>query len=146
MKADQRTQTEVIQAFKGMFEAYKKKDLQATLAFWAPDPDVVVIGTGVDEKGTGLKQLTESLNRDFAQGDVLSIGVKDFSVSASGMVAWFAADITFHIKVAENEFDFGTRLTGVMEKVGGRWLWMQMHMSTPCSKQKKGQSWPKPAK
>lgn len=144
MKADQRTQTEVIQAFKGMFEAYKKKDLQATLSFWAPDPDVVIIGTGTDEKGTGLKHLTESLTRDFAQGDVVSIGVKDFSVSSSGVVAWFASDVTFHVKTVDSEFDLSTRLTGVMERVGGRWLWMQMHVSTPDRDQKKGKSWAKP--
>jgi ketosteroid isomerase-like protein len=146
MKADPRTQTEVIQSFKGMFEAYKKKDIQATLAFWAPDPDIVIIGTRDDEKSAGLKQLTESLQKDFSQGDVLSIGVKDFYVSASGIVAWFSADVTFHVREGDREFDFDKRLTGVMEQVGGKWLWMQMHNSTPTSKQKKRQSRPKTTK
>lgn len=144
MKADQQTQTEVTQAFKGMFEACKKRDLQGVLSFWAPDPDIVVIGSGEDEKGIGIPQFTESLKRDWAQGEVLSIGVKNFAVSAAGMVAWFSADINLHVKVAEGELDMPLRLTGVMEKRYGRWLWVQMHLSTPSCEQEPGQSWPKP--
>ena len=48
MKADQQTQTEVTQAFKGMFDAYKKRDLPGVLSFWAPDPDIIAIGSGGD--------------------------------------------------------------------------------------------------
>jgi len=144
LKADQKTQSEVLQSFKGMFEAYKKKDLQATLSFWAPDPDVVVVGTGEDEKGMGITYLTESLKRDWAQGEVQSIGVKNFSVSASDVVAWLSADVAFHGKVGEGEFDLPMRLTGVMEKRNGKWLWVQMHLSTPSSGQEHGHSWPNP--
>jgi ketosteroid isomerase-like protein len=144
MKADSKTQSEVLLSFKGMFEAYKKKDLQATLSFWAPDPDIVVIGTGEDEKGMGITYLTESLRRDWAQGEVQSIGVKNFSVSATGTVAWISADVSFHGKAGEAEFDLPMRLTGVMEKRNGRWLWVQMHLSTPSSGQEHGQSWPTP--
>jgi ketosteroid isomerase-like protein len=144
LKADAKTQSEVIQSFKGMFEAYKKKDLQATLSFWASDPDIVVIGTGEDEKGTGLTYLTESLKRDWMQGEVQSIGVKNFSVSAEGSVAWLSADVTFDYKVAEGRFDLPTRLTAVMEKCNGKWLWVQMHLSTPSCGQEHGHSWPNP--
>jgi ketosteroid isomerase-like protein len=143
MKADQQTQTEVTQAFKGMFEAYKKKDLQGVLSFWAPDPDIVALGSGEDEKGVGVAQFTESLIRDWAQGEVSSIGVKNFMISAAASVAWLSADINFHGKAAEGTFDLPLRLTGVMEKRYGRWLWVQMHLSTPNSNQEKGQSWPK---
>ena len=34
MKADQKTQSEVTQSLKGMFEAYKKRDLEGVLWFW----------------------------------------------------------------------------------------------------------------
>ena len=144
MKADPKTQAEVAQTFKGMFEAYKKRDLKATLSFWAPDPDVVVIGSGTEEKGIGLAQLTENLKRDWSQGEVLTIGVKDFLVSESGLVAWLSADSTFHVRVPEGEFDLAGRITGVMEQRNGKWLWVQMHFSTPSREQEPGQSWPKP--
>jgi ketosteroid isomerase-like protein len=143
MKADQQTQTEVTQVFKGMFEAYKKRDLQGVLSFWAPDPDITVVGSGGDEKSIGATQFGEQLKRDWAQGEIQSIGVKSFAVSAAAPVAWLSADINFHGKTATGEFDLPVRLTGVMENRYGRWLWVQMHISTPSRAQEKGQSWPK---
>jgi len=143
MKADQQTQTEVTQVFKGMFEAYKKRDLSGVLSFWAPDPDITVIGSGVDEKSIGTVQFSEQLKRDWAQGEVQSIGVKNFIASAAGSVAWVTADVTFHRKTNSGEFDLPVRLTGVMEKRYGRWMWVQMHISTPNSARGQGQSWPK---
>jgi ketosteroid isomerase-like protein len=143
MKADQQTQTEVTQVFKGMFEAYKKRDIQGVLSFWAPDPDIIVIGSGGDEKSVGTAQFSEQLKRDWAQGEVQSIGVKNFAVSAASSAAWISADINFHGKTAAREFDLPVRLTGVMEKRGGRWMWVQMHISSPSSVQASGQSWPK---
>ncbi|MGD6806403.1 MAG: nuclear transport factor 2 family protein [Candidatus Bathyarchaeia archaeon] len=143
MKADQQTQTEVTQVFKGMFEAYKKQDLQGVLSFWAPDPDITIIGSGGDEKSIGAAQFSEQLKRDWAQGTVQSIGVKNFAISSAGSVAWLSADITFHGKTSDGEFDLPVRLTGVMEKRYGRWMWVQMHISSPNSGQGQGQSWPK---
>jgi len=144
MKADQKTLTEVTQTFKGMFEAYKKQDLQGVLAYWAPDPDIFVLGSGEDEKAVGVEEFTEHLKRDWAQAQVLGIGVKNFAVSTAVSVAWFSADINFHCEASEGgEFYMPIRLTGVMEKRYGRWLWVQMHVSAPNVNQDQGQSWAK---
>ncbi len=142
MRAEQKIQSEVTQSLKGMFEAYKKKDLQGVLSFWAPDPDITIIGSGEDEKGVGIDQLSASLKRDWEQADITSIGVKDFRISAAGVVAWFSADLTFNFKIKAKESPLPGRLTGVMEKLNGRWLWMQMHFSTPNREQEQGESWP----
>ena len=142
MKADQKIQSEVIQTFKGMFEAYKKKDLKATLSFWA-DPDVVVIGSGEDEKNVGITQFTKSLKRDWTQAEVTAIDVKNLTVSTANSVAWLSANVTFHGSTEGKEFVLPGRLTGVMEKREDKWLWVQMHLSTPSSEQESGQSWPK---
>src|SRR4030042_5888090 len=107
-----------------MFDAYKKKDLQGVLSFWAPDPDIMVIGSGEDEKSVGLDLFAESLKRDWAQAEITAIGVKDFRVSASGLVAWFGADLTFNFKVGDKESALPGRLTGVMEKRNGKWIWV----------------------
>ncbi|MFA5572334.1 MAG: nuclear transport factor 2 family protein [Crenarchaeota archaeon] len=140
MKADQITQLEVTQSLKGMFEAYKKKDFKGVISFWAPDSDATMIGSGKDEKNIGFNQFKISLKRDWAQADITSIGVKDFRVSAAGVVAWFSADLTFNFKTDDKEVSLPGRLTGVMEKRNNKWLWVQMHYSTPNSKQEQGRS------
>lgn len=144
MIADQKTQAEVTQSLKGMFEAYKKKDVSGVLSYWATDPDIVAIGSGGDEKAVGVGKYVEGLMRDWAQADVTAIGVKNFTVSAAGNVAWFVADLTFNYKTQGKEAALPGRLTGVMEKRSGKWLWVQMHFSAPSSAQERGQSWPKP--
>lgn len=143
MKADQATQKGVIQAFKEMFEAYKKKNTQGVLNCWASDPDIVMIGSGKDEKSVGVEKFVESLTRDWEQANITAIDVKDFSVSVSGNVAWLSSDLTFNYTVKEKALQLAGRLTGVMEKRNGKWLWMQMHYSVPNVNQKRGQSWPK---
>ena len=50
MKADSKTESEVMDAVKQCFNAFAMKDLYAMMAFFAPDPDIVVIGTGGDER------------------------------------------------------------------------------------------------
>jgi len=45
MRADPKTEAAVVNIVKQGFEAFTKKDLAAVLAFFAPDPDVIVIGT-----------------------------------------------------------------------------------------------------
>ena len=46
MKADPKTEAEVMNVMNQSMEAFVKRDLDALLALYAPDPDVVVIGTG----------------------------------------------------------------------------------------------------
>jgi ketosteroid isomerase-like protein len=140
LNADQKTQVEVTQTLKGMFEAYKKKDLSGILSYWAPDPDIVVIGSGEDEKVVGIGKYVESLMRDWAQAEVISIGVKNFAISAAGIVAWFSAEVTFTYRIQGKEDTLPGRMTGVMEKRNGKWLWVQMHYSSPSINQDKGQS------
>jgi ketosteroid isomerase-like protein len=129
MKADMKTHAEVTQTLKGMLEAYKKHDLQGVLSFWAPDPDVLVIGLGAEKKSAGLAQFGESLKQDWAQSEVMAINVKGFAVSASELVSWVTADITFHGRKSGEEFDLPGCLTGVLEKRYGKWLWAQLHFS-----------------
>lgn len=142
MKADRQTQTEVIVTLKAMFEAYAKRDLNGVLAFFASDPDVVVIGSGADEKSVGINQFVKSLRRDWEQSDAASVELKDIDVSSAGSVAWFATDVTFTGKLKLEKFTLSGRLTGVMEKCNGEWLLVQMRFSAPSSQQNQGQSWP----
>jgi ketosteroid isomerase-like protein len=144
MKADSKTQSEVVATLKQMFDAYEKRDLQAMLAVVAPDADVLVIGSGEDERAIGADDFGKSSKRDWAQSEAASIGFKEPMVSMAGAVAWLAADVTFQFTVKGKQSNLPGRLTAVMEKRGGRWLFMQMHFSTPSCQQEHGHSWPEP--
>ena len=114
--------------------------MDAVLAFFAPDPDVIVIGTGGDEKGVGLVEIRNILGRAFTQFEEASFGFGWHSVSATDSVAMLAADVTLYVKTGDRQITEQIRLTVVLEQRGDRWLIMQWHDSLPAAGQKEGQA------
>ncbi len=142
MKADAKTEAEVMAVLNQLIEAYKKQDLDGILALYAPDPDVVTIGTGVDEKRIGLVEKRAQLERDFAQVEDISVQLDWYLISAAGSVAWVASDLVAQGKVAGQVASTPMRATFVLERRGGKWLIVQQHNSVPAAGQKEGESWP----
>jgi ketosteroid isomerase-like protein len=128
-----------LQAFA---DAWARHDMDALLALFGPDPDVVVIGSGVDEKRLGRAELREQLQRDWAHSETVSIEFERHVVSAAGVVAWASADMVVHARIAGLRMTFPGRLTVVLEKRRGQWKWMQSHFSLPAAGQAKGESFP----
>jgi uncharacterized protein (TIGR02246 family) len=129
-------------AVKQCFDAFAAKDIDAMMAFFAPDPDVVVIGTGGDERGVGFNAVKAIFERAFSQFDEASFDFGWYSVSVAGPLALLATDITFRIKASDREVGMQIRLTGVMERRGDRWLILQSHDSVPDRDQAEGEAFP----
>ena len=143
MKADPKTEAAVMSVVKRLVDAFGTHDLNSGLAVFAPDPDVVFIGTGGDEKCIGLAEIKAELERAFAQSEQSLIQIGWHSVSAAGSIAWGTADAVIRAKVSGQEISIPVRLTTVLEQRGGRWLIVQSHASMPAAGQKEGESWPK---
>ena len=88
MKADNKTTTEVITVLNKLSEAYARRDLESLLAGFAPDPDVVMYGTGADEKRVGLAEIRAQAERDWSQTEAAAIKHDTVSVSATGSPAF----------------------------------------------------------
>ena len=142
MKADAQTEAALMATLEQFKQAYEQRDMEHLLALYAPDPDVVLIGTGADEKRVGLAEIQMQAERDWAQSEASSFEWGWSSVSAAGSVAWMAADVIVHFKVAGQEIHLPLRLTGVLEHRGAKWLWMQQHLSMPTPGQAEGESFP----
>jgi uncharacterized protein (TIGR02246 family) len=143
MKADPKTEAAVMNVVRQWFEAFAKRDIDAVLAFVAPDPDMVAIGTGGDEKCIGPTELKAVAERAFAQSEDASCKIGWHSVSVAGSVAWVAADIIFQVKTGGREVSLPLRETAVLERRGSRWLIVQSHDSLPAAGQKEGEAWPR---
>ena len=140
MKADAKTEAEVMAVLNQLIKAYKEQDVDGLLALYATDPDMVTIGTGVDEKRIGLAERRTQLERDFSQIKEISVKIGWYSVSAAGSVAWVASDVIAKGKVGEQETSVPMRATFVLEQRRGKWLIVHSHVSVPG--QKEGESWP----
>ena len=142
MKADAKTEAAVKALLTKLTESYKKKDMEALMACFAPDPDVVFYGTGADEKRIGLDGVRMQAQRDWNQTDSISMVFDDVSISAAGSVAWAAIDGAFEIGVGGQVFAMPARVTMVLEKRNGSWLIVQGHFSAPAAGQAEGESIP----
>jgi uncharacterized protein (TIGR02246 family) len=140
MKADARTEAEIKAILGELAEAYSVRDLQRALACFAPDEDVVMYGTGVDERRVGLKEIRAQVERDWEQTESTELTYEWVSVSAADRVAWAAADATFRILVAGEAMALPARLTAVFEKREGNWSIVQGHFSLPAAGQEEGSS------
>ncbi len=140
MRADAKTEAAVMNVTQQCFEAFTKKDLDAILAFVVPDPDVILIGTGRDEKCVGLGNIRNILGRSLSQFEEASFKFGWHSVSAAGSVAMPTADVTLYVKTSDRQITEQMRLTVVLEQRGDRWLIIQWHDSLPAAGQKEGQA------
>jgi len=142
MEADAKTKAEILKTIREMWKAYGKLDADGVLAFYAPDPDTIVLGSGADEIYVGPKQAKRGLKRDFAQVRDVKVGLSKVRVAAAGKVAWLAANCRFTAYVAGCTIEMAGRLTAVIEKRKGRWLIVQSHFAMPYAGQAVGQSFP----
>lgn len=142
MKANSTTQQAVKAALDNWADSYIKRDIKRLLACIAPDPDVLMYGTGADEKRIGLAGIQAQAERDWAQTDAAAFILHDPSISAAGMVAWASADATFKVEVGGQEMALPARFTGVLENRDGQWLVAQAHFSLPAPDQEAGDSVP----
>jgi ketosteroid isomerase-like protein len=131
MKADAKTEAEVMTTLNRFVKAYQDKNLGGILKLFAPDPDVAFYGNGEDEKSIGIAGIREQAEHDWSQATSVSLEIKWSLVSAAGSVAWLAADIEIHAGVEGMEMRLPARLTAVLEKRAGEWLFMQWHSSLP---------------
>jgi len=142
MKASAEIEAGVMDTLNKFIKTYEQRDMKGVLAFLVPDPDVIVMGTGADEKRIGLDEIKLQIERDWFQSDVTAIEILKSMVSAAGKVAWMTADVIFHIKAGGQEIHMPSRLTTVLEQRGKKWLIAQWHVSSPAAGQKEGESFP----
>ena len=142
MKADAKTEAAVISMLNKFNEAYKKRDLNGLVSLCAPDPDMVLIGTGADERRVGLEELKVQAKRDWSQSEAASFEFGWTLVSAAGSVAWVASEGSVLARVGGQEARLPVRLTAVLEQRDDKWLFAQMHVSFAAAGHTEGESFP----
>lgn len=140
MKADAKTEQEVMSVLQTMASAYRERDLQKMLGVMGTDADVLMYGTGADEKRVGIAEIQKQAERDWAQSESTDIVYDWTSVSAAGNVAWTASDCRFVVRAGGQEFTVPARLTSVLERQNGEWRVAQAHFSMPSASQEEGES------
>ncbi len=142
MRADSATESAVRGTLDRFFDAYARRDLAALDQVFAPDPDVLLYGTGPDEKRKGLEEIRAQAQRDWAQSESSELVLGDTTISAAGAVAWTAGDAKFRVKAGGRSMEVPARVTSVLERRDGKWVIVHWHASVPAADQPAGRSFP----
>jgi len=115
-------------------QVWETKDMGLFGRIMAHDADMVVYGSDAPEHWVGWETVKESVEKMIPSFESTRITVKEqaIKVHPSGNVAWFSEvwdwDMVVEGKSVSSE---GQRLTGVLEKRDGNWVFVQIHNSVP---------------
>ncbi len=124
---------------KAVIDQYTKvletEDLEMLSKITAHDADMVNFGTDASERIVGWEALKELMQKQFESTETTNLSVKDqvIKVNDSGKVAWFSEILDWDIISQDQEMKLeGLRVTGVLEKRDGGWVFVQVHYSVPA--------------
>lgn len=135
MKADKKTEADVVKTLKALLAAYGERDLDKVMGCYAPDPDATALGTNLDQFLLGGERIREAYQEDSEAFDRLGIEMMSCRVSAEGNVAWLSARCTAFFEIEGEEIRSQGRLTAVLVQRENRWLIIQFHLSFPADQQ-----------
>lgn len=125
----------MLEAVDALEAAFARHDLGAVLDLFASDADVGFIGSARSEQAVGRAALERDLARLLALPEVadgtLTIAWSRRRVRVERDVAWVLClgRATWATSRRHSVFDY--RLTGVLVRRHGRWLWHTHHGSAP---------------
>ena len=128
MQADAHTREEILLALGEFRAAIAQRRLEGALALFVPDTDAILIGSSLGEIVRGPLEMRTFLKRLFSSPQTVSWEWDDVSISSAGDVAWLWLEGAL---VLDGRSDRAYRISGVMERRQGRWLWTLFHGSEP---------------
>jgi uncharacterized protein (TIGR02246 family) len=135
LHAEQAAVKSVVDEFPDVLDT---KDLDLFSRIMAHDADMVAFGTDASERWVGYDAIRDAVQAQLAAFDSVSVVTSEqvIHVHPTGLAAWFSEVMDWHITQGENEVDLqGARMTGVLEKRDGNWLFVQFHVSMPVEGQ-----------
>jgi len=140
VKAEGNVDKAVRSILQDFSDAYQKRNIEDLIDCFSPDGDVLLYGTGADEKRLGVAEIRSQAERDWAQTESASIVFDWMSISAAGEVAWVAVDGAFNLRIDGQDLALPARITFVLERRDGKWLIAHAHFSIPSASQQEGES------
>ncbi|HLG09590.1 MAG TPA: nuclear transport factor 2 family protein [Gaiellaceae bacterium] len=142
MRLDREAEEAVLATLDRYAERYGAKDVDGVTELFADDPDVVLIGTGADERWVGRREIRRQFARNFAEAERTHFEWVSQHVAAAGNGAWVAADAIVHVVVEGVERSIPIRFTVVLEQRDGVWVWLHRHASVAAGGQSSGTAYP----
>jgi pimeloyl-ACP methyl ester carboxylesterase/ketosteroid isomerase-like protein len=132
MRASRQIEAEVLQALDSFGNAVATRDLEGTMQLFASDDDVVLQASESGTLAIGPEELRAFFTRLYARPVGFSWEWTHRLVSSNGDVAWFFADGVEIVTEGDQRHRLPYRMSGVLQRRSGRWVWLQVHGSEPA--------------
>jgi ketosteroid isomerase-like protein len=146
VQANSQTTQEILTLLQAYAEALASRDITRLLDLHADDADVVMFGSGADERRVGKAAIRQQAERDWSQSDQMTLRYDWTSVSAAAQVAWASTELTVSVSAQGKALTLPARFSVICEQRKDRWYIVQGHFSLPANDQASGQSFPAQAK
>jgi hypothetical protein len=121
--------SEPLDAVRELSEAFAARDLAAALACFAPGDNIGYAGSERAESATGREALTVLLGEVFGRPEAYSWSATQTVVHQTGATAYVFAEADGR----GGTETFPYRISGLVERVGDRWLWRHCQGAEPVS-------------
>ena len=114
--------------------AHETKDLDLLSSCFSDKPDILILGTDIDELWADKKSMVADQKRAYDTFDKVKLSVRDkvLKMDKSGKTAWFYMKVNWFVESKGEKYKFDhVRTTGVLENLGSKWRIVQIHTSLP---------------
>ncbi len=138
---DIKAETDLVQAVLDQYViANEEQNFSLIETIWAANENIVLIGTDSDEKLIGWSQIEEAFKHQFEafKETFIVVSEQNIRLNETANTAWFSEIMNYNFIYNDEAKSFsGIRFTGILEKIEGKWLLVQGHLSIPAEAQLK---------
>lgn len=128
-----------LKAISNLLEQYitanENEDISLIEDIWAPDADIILIGTTKSSFLMGWNNILNAFKKQYDElNDIYITSSEQYvKLNKSGNTAWFAEVLDYnYMKDGKATSLKGLRFTGVVKKCqDGKWRFVQSHLSIP---------------
>ena len=132
MNATGQVKAEINSMLRSFGRAVSRRDVQGVMNLFAPDADIVMLGSEKGERAYGPKGLKKFLEGVLSRRSTYSWRWRKQVISSSGSVAWVTAEGYVTVTTGKKKKTYPYRMTGVFERRATRWVWLHYHGSEPA--------------
>ena len=137
MKEDEKL---IAALFSELSESYNEGDIERFMSAFDSE-NVSLIGTAVDEIRLDIDQIRTQFQRDIDQTQSRDLSFENFDFFLNGEFAYVISKLEFKGKTAKGEnFILNIRVSAMLEKTHGKWLFRHLHCSVPDKNVEEGNS------
>lgn len=124
-----------LEAVQALSDAFAARDLEAALGCFVPDDDLGYAGSEQAETAVGRVALGALLTAVFGRDEAYAWRPTSVTVHEYGSSAYVFAEADGSVRTDSGDQEsFPYRVSGLVERVGGRWLWRHCQGCEPTAR------------